>query len=90
MLFCRYANHICVSHTARTNYVDEYNLPPIIRTPSIFGKAFLLVRNVYDRHFVMIMHMHVYKEDELLKPLNPMKVITKRNLKSIRIENCIL
>jgi hypothetical protein len=38
----------------------------------------------------MISHMHVHKEDELLKPFNPMKVITERNLKSIQIKNCIL
>jgi hypothetical protein len=45
-VFCRYANHIYVSHTARTNYGDECDLPPIIHMPSIFGKAFLLVRSI--------------------------------------------
>jgi hypothetical protein len=34
--------------------------------------------------------MHVHKEDELLKPSNPMKVKIERNLKLIRIENHIL
>jgi hypothetical protein len=23
VLFCRYANHVCISYTARTNYGDE-------------------------------------------------------------------
>jgi hypothetical protein len=46
MFFCRYTNHVCVSHSARTNHGDEYDLPPTIRTLYIFGKAFLLVMNV--------------------------------------------
>jgi hypothetical protein len=29
-----------------TNHGDECDLPPTIRTPYIFGKAVLLVRNV--------------------------------------------
>jgi hypothetical protein len=41
ILLCRYANHVCISHTARTNYGDECDLPPTINTPSIFGKSFL-------------------------------------------------
>jgi hypothetical protein len=46
MFFCRHTNHVCVSHSARTNHGDEYDLPPTIRTLYIFGKAFLLVMNV--------------------------------------------
>jgi hypothetical protein len=46
MLFYRYTKHVCISHTARTNYGDECDLPPIIRMSYIFGEAFLLVRNV--------------------------------------------
>jgi hypothetical protein len=38
----------------------------------------------------MISHMHMHKEDEISKPCNQMKVITKRDLKSIRVENRIL
>jgi hypothetical protein len=44
MLFYRYANYVCVSYTARTNYEDECDLSLSIRTPTIFGKPFLLVR----------------------------------------------
>jgi hypothetical protein len=65
VFFCRYANHVYVSHSVKTNYEDEYDLPPTIHTTSIFGKAFILVGNVYDRYFIMILHMHVHKEDEL-------------------------
>jgi hypothetical protein len=61
MLFCRYANHICISHTARTNYGDECDLPLTMHTPSIFGKSFVFVRNVYGRYIIMILHMHVHK-----------------------------
>jgi hypothetical protein len=39
-VFCRYANHVCVSHTTRTNHGDECDFPPIIRTPSIVDKSF--------------------------------------------------
>jgi hypothetical protein len=46
VLFCRFANHICISHTARANYWDECDLLSSICTPSIFGKDFLLVCNV--------------------------------------------
>jgi hypothetical protein len=77
----RYTNHIYVSHTARTNYWDECKLPLIIRMSTIFGKHFSLSENRQDWHIVMISHMHVHKEDELWKPLNPMKVITERKLK---------
>jgi hypothetical protein len=90
MLLCTYTNHIFVSHIARTNYGDECDLPPTIYMPSIFGKAFLLVRSMEDRHFVMISHMPAHKEDELWKPFNPTKVRTKRNLRTIQIKNCIL
>jgi hypothetical protein len=48
VLFCKYANLIYISHITRTNYGDECDLSPIIRTPFIFGKAFLLVRNIED------------------------------------------
>jgi hypothetical protein len=44
--FCRYNNHVCVSHAIRNNYGDECELPPTMRMPSIFGKVFLLVRNI--------------------------------------------
>jgi hypothetical protein len=46
MLFSRYANHVYVSPTAGTNYGDECELPPTIRTPSIIGDLFILLRNV--------------------------------------------
>jgi hypothetical protein len=59
-LFCRYANHVCVSHTTRTNYGDECDLPPIIRTPSIFGKISFGKEHI-GLAFVMVLHMHVYK-----------------------------
>jgi hypothetical protein len=42
VLFYRYANHVCVSHTARTNYRDECKLPLTMHTSSIFGELFLL------------------------------------------------
>jgi hypothetical protein len=58
MFFYRYANHVCVSQTARTNYEDECDLPPIIRTPSIFDEVFLLVRNEQDRSVVKALHPH--------------------------------
>jgi hypothetical protein len=44
VFFYRYANHVCVSHSARTNNGDECKLPPTIHTQAIFGKLFLLVR----------------------------------------------
>jgi hypothetical protein len=40
VLFYRYANQVCVSHTGRTNYGDECDLLPIIRTSSILVKLF--------------------------------------------------
>jgi hypothetical protein len=40
MFFCRYANHIFVSHIVRTNHRYECELPPIMRTPPICGKSF--------------------------------------------------
>jgi hypothetical protein len=43
MFFYRYANHVHVSHTIRTNYGDECDLPSTIRTPTIFGKLFPLL-----------------------------------------------
>jgi hypothetical protein len=43
--FYRYANHVCVSHSVRTNHGDEWDLPPTTRAPSIFGEPFLLARN---------------------------------------------
>jgi hypothetical protein len=61
VLFCKYTNHICVCHTGRTNYGDGRDLPPTIRMSSIFDKTFLLVRNIYDQHIIMILHMHVNK-----------------------------
>jgi hypothetical protein len=57
VVFRRYANHVCVSHTNRTNYRDECDLPSIICTPSIFGKSFPFG----EEHIVMILHMHVHK-----------------------------
>jgi hypothetical protein len=65
VLFCRYTNHVCVSRSTRTNHEDECDMPPTIRMPYIFGKAFLLMRNIYDQYIIMIMHKHVHKEDEL-------------------------
>jgi hypothetical protein len=65
VLFCRYTNHVCLSHSTRTNHGNECDLPPTIRTPYIFDKSFFLVRNIYDQHIVMILHKHVHKEDEL-------------------------
>jgi hypothetical protein len=58
VLFCRYANHVCISHTTRTNSGDECDLPPIISTPYIFSKCFLLVRNGYDLHVVIELNPH--------------------------------
>jgi hypothetical protein len=46
VLFYKYANHICISHTAKTNYGDECDLPPTIHMSSVIGKKFLLVRNI--------------------------------------------
>jgi hypothetical protein len=65
MFFCRYTNHVCISHSSRTNHGDECDLPPTIHTPYIFGKAFLLVRNIYDRHIIMILNKQVHKDDVL-------------------------
>jgi hypothetical protein len=39
-VFCRYANHIWVGHIIRANHRVEYDLPPCIRMPFIFGKSF--------------------------------------------------
>jgi hypothetical protein len=61
VLFCGYANHICISHTARINYEDECDSPPTIRTLFIFGKKILLMRNIYGRYFAMNLHFHVHK-----------------------------
>jgi hypothetical protein len=46
VLFYRYTNHVCVSRSARTNHGDECDMPPTIRMPYIFGKTFLLMRNI--------------------------------------------
>jgi hypothetical protein len=57
VLFYRYANHISVSRIVRTNHGIECELSPTMRTPLIcVVKAFLLVRNEYDRHVVMHSH----------------------------------
>jgi hypothetical protein len=46
VLFYRYTNYVCVSHTVRANHGVEYDVPPIVRTSLIcVTKAFLLMRN---------------------------------------------
>jgi hypothetical protein len=65
VLFCRYTNHVCISHSARTNHRDACDLPPTIHTPYIFDKVFLLVRNIYDRHIIMILNKQVHKDGVL-------------------------
>jgi hypothetical protein len=67
VLFCKYTNHVSVSHTARTNYGDECDLPPTIRMPSIFGKKNSFGEERIGLVFVMILHMHVYEADEFGK-----------------------
>jgi hypothetical protein len=40
VIFCMYANHVCVSHTVKINHEGECDLPSTIHTTSIFGKSF--------------------------------------------------
>jgi hypothetical protein len=65
VFFYRYANHVCVNHTVRTNHRDECDLPPTIRTPTIFSKLLLLVRTYMTSrlswHYILMLH----KENEL-------------------------
>jgi hypothetical protein len=44
IIFYRYTNHDCVSHTLELTTGMNVTLPPNIHTPTIFGKLFLLVR----------------------------------------------
>jgi hypothetical protein len=60
VLFCRYNSHICVSHSVRTNYGDECDLLPTIRTPSIFDTIFFSEERVGPT-FVIILHTHVHE-----------------------------
>jgi hypothetical protein len=60
VLFCRYANHICISHTTRTNYEDECDSPPTISTPYILAN-FSFGEEHIGLVFIMISHMHVHK-----------------------------
>jgi hypothetical protein len=60
VLFYRYTNYVCVSHTVRANHGVEYDVPPIMRTSLIcVTKAFLLMRNGYDRHIFMALHSNI-------------------------------
>jgi hypothetical protein len=59
VLFCTYANHIYVSHTARTNYGDECELPPTIRMPSIFGELFIFVEECIGPPCCMPSYNHI-------------------------------
>jgi hypothetical protein len=40
VLFCRYTNHISVSHFVRATQGDGCELPPTMHTPPICGKSF--------------------------------------------------
>jgi hypothetical protein len=68
VLFYRYANHVCVSHTTRTNYGDECDLPPTMRTPSIFGKSFLLGgtyrTDILSCHHTFMLHQEANHENQ--------------------------
>jgi hypothetical protein len=41
VLFCRYANHICVSYTVRTNYGDKCDCHRVYVCHLYLGKAFI-------------------------------------------------
>jgi hypothetical protein len=90
VVLCRYANHVCVSYTARTNYENESDLPPTTRSPSIFGKAFLwwgTYRISMLLWFYLCMCMNkINFENQLIQR----KLKTKLSLKSNRFGNHIL
>jgi hypothetical protein len=83
VLFCRYANHICASHTVKTNYWDECDLPPTICTSYIFGESFILARTYMAVMWHAIIHSYCIRKLMLKK----LKVTLK---KSISIRSHIL
>jgi hypothetical protein len=58
VLFYRYANHNSISHTARTNYRDECDSLPTIRTSYILAN-FSFGEEHIGQTFVIISHMHM-------------------------------
>jgi hypothetical protein len=90
VLLCRYANHVCISYTTRTNYGNESNLPLTIHTPSIFGNTFLR-RGTYRISMLswfricMCMNKMNFGNHLIQRMLK-----TKSSLKSNWFENCIL
>jgi hypothetical protein len=60
VLFCRYANHDYVSHTARTDYGDKCDCHRLY-VCLIYWANFSFGEEHIGLIYVMILHMHVHE-----------------------------
>jgi hypothetical protein len=79
-VFCKYANHDCVSQTVSINHGDECVLPLTIVMPSIFGEIFPFGEDGKDRllswNDTFISHQEVNLENQLCN----VNIQSKRNI----------